>query len=55
MCNWFMKLFCGGKCHCHDEKGECCGKGACCENTPKAGASAEVKPTSDSSAPEVKM
>lgn len=55
MGNWFKDLFCGCKCHCHDEKGECCGKKECCEDAPKGDASAEVKPTSDSSASEAKM
>jgi hypothetical protein len=54
MSNWLKKLFCGGKCKCHCE-GKDGEKKECCKNTPKVDATAEVKPNTDSSTPEVKM
>jgi hypothetical protein len=55
MCNWFKKLFCGGKCKCHEEKKGCCEGHGCCSKSDETEATTEVKPSTDSSTPEVKM
>ena len=54
MCDWLKKLFCGGKCKCHEEKKGCCEGHDCCSKSDETKAAKEVKPNTDSSVPEAK-